>query len=164
MDLLCIVSTDTTLVLALVFTLFSIYHGRSFSNSPTRRPFARNQQIPIMLLPNHHPTLSSTEATYSSLIQQYLSVFLVDNATFLAERLVATTEIQSFPLSIGTLSLSQWSTQAHQTCPPGISGKTTPEMAYLLAKSCHGSGRLWTSRRSLVGTHAPSVSTSANGK
>ena len=33
--------------------------------------------------------LDSVESTYISLIQQYLSLFLVDNATFLAERMMA---------------------------------------------------------------------------
>jgi hypothetical protein len=36
-----------------------------------------------------YESFDSVESTYISLIQQYLSLFLVDNATFLAERMVA---------------------------------------------------------------------------
>jgi hypothetical protein len=39
---------------------------------------------------NNHCNISDLVTTYTSLIQQYLAVMCLDNATFLAERLVAT--------------------------------------------------------------------------
>lgn len=80
--------------------------------------------------------LSPLEATYSSLIQQYLSVFLFDNATFLAERLVASCNTNH---AYYLLALCHFRANAPQRSKNVLLSKnqdSTPAMQYLLAQCC----------------------------
>jgi len=79
--------------------------------------------------------MTPVEATYSSLIQQYLSVFCVDNATFLAERLVATSKNNH---AYYLLALCHFRANSPQRARRVLeeAKEPTPAMLYLLAKCC----------------------------
>jgi Anaphase-promoting complex, cyclosome, subunit 3 len=81
------------------------------------------------------PSSASMEETYTSLIQQYLSVFCVDNATFFAERLVATSRTNH---SLYLLALCYYRDQRPQRAIVILEQAKSPStpMQFLLAK-CH---------------------------
>lgn len=81
------------------------------------------------------PSSIGVEGTYTSLIQQYLSVFCVDNATFFAERLVATSRTNH---SLHLLAICYFRDQKPQRAIAILeqAKAPTPCMQYLLAK-CH---------------------------
>lgn len=82
---------------------------------------------------NQAPSKDALEATYSSLIQQHLSVLCVENATFLAERLVAMVESTN---SLYLLAMCYYRSGNPRRAQAVLSGSTnqTPAMKYLLAK------------------------------
>lgn len=73
--------------------------------------------------------------TYSSLIQQYLAVFLYENATFLAERLLAS---QKTNHAYYLLALCHYRSGKPQRSRDVLEEARSPsqEMLYLLAKCC----------------------------
>ena len=85
--------------------------------------------------PHDDDMMSAVEATYSSLIQQYLSVFCVDNATFLAERLVATCKTNHAYYLLALCHYRAGSPQRAR-CVLQQGKEPTPAMQYLLAKCC----------------------------
>ena len=83
------------------------------------------------------PSSSVLEHTYTSLIQQYLAVHCLDNATFYAERLVATSKTSH---SLYLLALCYYRHQKPQRVryllEQEANTTTSPELMYLLAQSC----------------------------
>ena len=80
------------------------------------------------------PAVSATEQTYTALIQQYLGLFLNDNATFLAERMVATCPQSKEALHLlGVCYYRQGKPQRARAVLNDSPGK---QSMYLLAK-CH---------------------------
>jgi lipopolysaccharide biosynthesis regulator YciM len=83
------------------------------------------------------PLSSVLEHTYTSLIQQYLAVHCLDNATFYAERLVATSKTSH---SLYLLALCYYRHQKPQRVryllEQEANTATSPELMYLLAQSC----------------------------
>lgn len=99
-------------------------------------------------------SVASLVDTYTSLIQQYLALHCLDNATFYAERLVATSKTNH---SLYLLALcyyrqhqpqrTKWilqqqpsvSTYAGNTSSSSSSSveKSSPEVLFLLAQACH---------------------------
>lgn len=77
---------------------------------------------------------SPVEATYTSLIQQYLSVLCIDNATFLAERFVATSKTSHSYYLLAICHYRAGSPQRAQRVLEDCKDEHTPEMQYLLAK------------------------------
>ena len=78
--------------------------------------------------------LSSIEATYTSLIQQYLAVLCIDNATFLAERLVATSKSNHSYYLLAICHYRAGSPQrAHKVLEQAKSAPS-PDMQYLSAR------------------------------
>ena len=80
--------------------------------------------------------MTHVEATYSSLIQQYLSVFCFDNATFLAERLVATSKTNHSYYLLALCHYRANSPQRARSVLQEAKDEPTPAMQYLLAKCC----------------------------
>jgi anaphase-promoting complex subunit 3 len=77
---------------------------------------------------------SSVEATYTSLIQQYLSVLCIDNATFLAERFVAACKTSHSYYLLAICHYRAGSLRRAQRVLEDCKDEHSPEMQYLLAK------------------------------
>ena len=85
---------------------------------------------------NHVVPQESLEATYTSLIQQYLQVMCLDNATFLAERMVATSKTTN---SLYLLAICHYRNRSPQKALIVLEDvKETGDAAtqYLTAKCC----------------------------
>jgi tetratricopeptide (TPR) repeat protein len=84
-----------------------------------------------------HPPVSKAEleATYTSLIQQYLQVMCLDNATFLAERMVASCKTTN---ALYLLAVCHYRKHAPQRALCVLEDVNEPDAAslYLLAKCC----------------------------
>lgn len=91
--------------------------------------------VPVDADPEVAPSSASMEETYTSLIQQYLSVFCVENATFFAERLVATSRSNH---SLYLLAICYYRDQRPQRAIMILEQAESPSMPmqFLLAK-CH---------------------------
>lgn len=76
------------------------------------------------------------EATYTSLIQEYLQVMCLDNATFLAERMVASCQSTNAWYLLAVCHFRSQSPQRALTVLDNIKVKT-PASAYLVAKCCY---------------------------
>ncbi len=76
------------------------------------------------------------EATYTSLIQEYLQVMCLDNATFLAERMVASCQTTNAYYLLAVCHFRARSPQRALTVLENIKVKT-PASAYLVAKCCY---------------------------
>ena len=99
-------------------------------------------------LTQHELDHQSLEATYTSLIQEYLQVMCLDNATFLAERMVATCQTTNAYYLLGVChyrsgapqrALSVLANNIHQSSGGGGGGGTKyhhSATAYLMAKCC----------------------------
>lgn len=79
---------------------------------------------------------NSLEATYTSLIQEYLQVMCLDNATFLAERMVASCQTTNAWYLLAVCHFRSRSPQRALTVLENIKVKT-PASAYLVAKCCY---------------------------
>jgi hypothetical protein len=94
----------------------------------------------------HEVDQQSLEATYTSLIQEYLQVMCLENATFLAERLVASCQTTNAYYLLGVChyrsgapqrALSVLSNNIHQSSSGGSGTKYHDSAtAYLMAKCC----------------------------
>jgi hypothetical protein len=78
----------------------------------------------------------SLESTYTSLIQEYLQVMCLDNATFLAERMAASCQTTNSWYLLAVCHYRSRSPQRALTVLENIKVKT-PASAYLVAKCCY---------------------------
>ena len=87
----------------------------------------------------------SLEGTYTSLIQEYLQVMCLDNATFLAERMVASCQttksyyllaVCHYRSGAPQRALSVLSKNTHQSSSAGGTNYHNSATAYLIAKCC----------------------------
>jgi tetratricopeptide (TPR) repeat protein len=82
------------------------------------------------------PTKADLEATYTSLIQQYLQVMCLENATFLSERMVATCKSTNALYLLAVCHYRSGSPQRAQSVLEDAKSPT-PATQYLLAKCCY---------------------------
>ena len=126
------------------------------SRPPQPQQHHRNQGVTVS---NHHPHRKTNalaqqheqdqqglEATYTSLIQEYLQVMCLENATFLAERMVASCQTTNAYYLLGVChyrsgapqrALNVLSNNIHQSSSGGGGTKYHDSAtAYLMAKCC----------------------------
>lgn len=86
----------------------------------------------------HHQQPESLEATYTSLIQEYLQVMCLENATFLAERMVASCRSINAWYLLGVCHYRSNAPQRALSVLEHNSAflKEHPPTAYLMAKCC----------------------------
>jgi tetratricopeptide (TPR) repeat protein len=113
--------------------------------APTQVDTLLNNQLPQFENNNNNnnnnndgpPPVSKAEleATYTSLIQQYLQVMCLDNATFLAERMVASCKTTN---ALYLLAVCHYRNHAPQRAICVLEDVKEPDAAslYLLAKCC----------------------------
>lgn len=103
--------------------------------APSSQAGCTNDDEDLKKMPQNSDSSSSTLSTYLSLIQQYLAVFMVDNATFLAERCVA--EHPGNPEATYMLALCYYRAgspkRARQILEPALPN-ATGSMRYLAAQ------------------------------
>ena len=87
------------------------------------------------MMEDHEEDLTHLELTYTSLIQQYLDVLCLDNATFLAERLVAIRPTNHALLLLAACYERQG--QPQRAVAILQNKASTPAMQYVLAKCCY---------------------------
>jgi hypothetical protein len=87
-------------------------------------------------LPVHLNDAVSLEATYTSLVQEYLQVMCLDNATFLAERMVATRKTTN---ALYLLAVCHYRSNSPQRalCVLDEVQRSTASTDYLTAKCCY---------------------------
>lgn len=93
--------------------------------------------VPTTAKSNGETDPVSLEETYTSLIQEYLQVMCLENATFLAERLVATCQDSANAKYL--LALCHYRSGAPKRASMILEDvrTTTPSTDYLLAKCCY---------------------------
>lgn len=102
--------------------------GSTTKNSPMNRP----STIPD----TDNPTAESLEATYSALIQEYLKVMCLENATFLAERLVASCRTTN---ALYLLAICHYRSGSAKRALMVLEDVkiSSPSTDYLIAKCCY---------------------------
>jgi Anaphase-promoting complex, cyclosome, subunit 3 len=83
------------------------------------------------------PDMKSLVETYTSCIQQYLAVHLLDNATFYAERLVATTKTNDSLYLLALCYYRQNQPQRAKFVLQNHNCDDSPDLLYLLATASH---------------------------
>lgn len=87
--------------------------------------------------PSSSPDMKSLVETYTSCIQQYLAVHLLDNATFYAERLVATAKTNDSLYLLALCYYRQNQPQRAKFILQNHNCNDSPDLLYMLAMASH---------------------------
>ena len=121
-----------------------------------------NHQTRVKTLTQSDIGIKNLEATYTSLIQEYLQVMCLENATFLAERMVASCQTTNSYYLLGVChyrsgspqrALCVLSNNIHQSPSGGFGSKYHDSAtAYLIAKCCFDLQQYGRAEETLLGT------------